>query len=135
MSNFNEGNTTEQMILDALQKNGWKYVAPEDLPRNPSEVIVESMFRAALVRLNPEIADDESRVDTVLYDLHRIITATNAHNLITQNELFKQKVFEQNTYPFGEDGRQISIDFFGTEVNGKSDLNEYVVTNLWELAK
>ena len=114
MPNFNEGNTTERMILDVLQKNGWRYVAPEDLPRNPSDVIVEPLFRAALARLNPEITEDESRADTALYDLHRIITATNAQNLITQNELFKQKVFEQNTYPFGEDGRQISIDFFGT---------------------
>ena len=131
MPNFNEGNTTERMILDVLQKNGWRYVAPEDLPRNLSDVIVEPLFRAALARLNPEIAEDESRADTVLYDLHRIITATNAQNLITQNELFKQKVFEQNTYPFGEDGRQISIDFFGTEINGKSDLNDYMVTNHW----
>ena len=31
----------------------------------------------------------------------------------------------------GEDGRQVSIDFFGTEINGKSDLNDYVVTNHW----
>ena len=30
MPNFNEGNTTERMILDVLQKNGWRYVAPED---------------------------------------------------------------------------------------------------------
>ena len=101
MPNFNEGNTTERMILDVLQKNGWRYVAPEDLPRNPSDVIVEPLFRAALARLNPEITEDESRTDTVLYDLHRIITATNAQNLITQNELFKQKVFEQNTYQIG----------------------------------
>lgn len=132
---FNEDNTTEQMIISALKKNGWTYIPPEEIERDPSDVLVEPMVKAALARLNPEIAEDESRADSVLYELRRLILSTNPQNLVTQNELFKQKIFEKNSYPFGEDGKQVSIDFFGTEINGKLDKNEYVVTNQWVYPK
>ena len=54
---FNESNTTEEMILSALQSVGWKYIPPDEMPRTDSDVIAESMLRNALIRLNPEIAE------------------------------------------------------------------------------
>ena len=56
---FNEDNTTEQMIITTLSKNGWEYIPPEELDREESDVMVESMVRNALIRLNSEIAADE----------------------------------------------------------------------------
>ena len=135
MAVFNEDNTTEQMILSTLIRNGWTYIPPEQLDRDYGDVMVESMVRSALIRLNSEIAADESRADEVIYKLRTLFLSTNAQNLITQNEAFKQLVFEKNSYPFGEDGKQVSIDFFGTEINGKLDLNSYVVTNQWVYPK
>lgn len=135
MAIFNEDNTTEQMIISTLTKNGWEYVAPEDLGRQESDVMVECMVRDALIRLNPEIAEDEDRADEIIYKLRGLFLSTDGNNLVTQNELFKQTVFEKNSYPFGEDGQQVSIDFFGTEVNGKANLNSYVVTNQWVYPK
>ena len=131
MPTFNEDNTTEQMLIATLSKNGWKYIAPEDLPRDPSDVIVEPMVRAALARLNPVIAEDESKADIIIHKIRTLLLSTNSQNLVTQNEEFKQMVFEKNSYPFDEDNRQISIEFFGTEINGMLDKNEYVVTNQW----
>lgn len=93
------------------------------------------MVREALIRLNPEIAEDESRADEIIYKLRTLFLSTNPQNLVTQNEAFKQMVFEKNSYPFGEDGKQVSIDFFGTEINGKLDQNQYVVTNQWVYPK
>jgi type I restriction enzyme R subunit len=49
MAVFNEDNTTEQMIIHALNKNGWEYIPPEKLDRQESDVIVESMVRNALI--------------------------------------------------------------------------------------
>ena len=118
MAVFNEDNTTEQMIISTLERNGWTYIPADQLDRDESDVMVESMVRAALIRLNPEIAEDESRADEVIYKLRTLFLSTNAQNLITQNEAFKQLVFEKNSYPFGEDGKQVSIDLFGTEING-----------------
>ena len=63
---FNEENTIEQMTLSALQGNGWNYIPAERLERQYSDVMVEPMVKAALIRLNPEIAEDPSRANEVI---------------------------------------------------------------------
>ena len=131
MPTFNEDNTIEQMTLATLQSNGWKYIPAEELPREYSDVMVESMVRNALIRLNPEIAAEPTRADEVIYKLRSLILSVQAHDLITYNEQFKKLIFEENSYPFGKDGRMIPIRFFGTLKKEDLELNEYVVTNQW----
>lgn len=128
---FNEDNTIEQMTLTTLKSNGWKFIPAEELSREYSDVMVETMVKEALIRLNPEIAEEPSRADEVIYKLRTIILTVQSHNLVTQNELFKKMVFEENSYPFGKDGRMIPIRFFGTMTKEDLALNEYVVTNQW----
>src|SRR5687768_12627679 len=77
---FNEANTVEQMILDAASglagtprrtaqqemplykreakrsEGTWAYLPWAEVPRSPSDVMVEKWVREALVKLNPEIA-------------------------------------------------------------------------------
>ena len=132
---FNEDNTIEQMAISTLSKAGWKYVEAENLDRDYTDVMVESMVKDALIRLNPAIAEEPSRADEVIYKLRALIMSTDENNLITQNEAFKRFAFEQNSFPFGKDGRAISVSFFGTEQNGMLDKNEYVVTNQWVYPK
>jgi len=131
MPTFTEDNTVEQMLITSLKSKGWKYIPAEALPRNYSDVMVEPMVKEALIRLNPEIAEEPSRADEVIYKLRTIILSVQAHNLVTQNELFKKMMFETNSYPFGKDGRMIPIRFFGTLTKENLALNEYVVTNQW----
>lgn len=128
---FNEDNTIEQMIIQTLQKSWWHYVPAEELPRKQNEVLVESMVKAALIRLNPEIAEDESRADQVIYKLRSLINTTKEHNLVSQNEKFKKLIFEENSFSFGKDGRMTPIKFFGTMTKEELEKNEYVVTNQW----
>lgn len=128
---FNEDNTIEQMIISTLRSNGWKYIPAEELPRMYSDVLVEPMVKEALIRLNPEIAEEPSRADEVIYKLRTLILSVQPHNLVTQNEIFKKMIFEENSYPFGKDGRMIPIRFFGTMRKEDLALNEYVVTNQW----
>ncbi len=130
-ANFNEDNTIEQMVIQALQRNGWKYISADKLPRLHSDVLVESMVKDALVRLNPAIAEEPSRADEVIYKLRAVILSVQAHSLVTQNEVFKKLIFEENSYPFGKDGRMIPIRFFGTLTKDDLALNEYIVTNQW----
>ena len=132
MSQFNEDNTVEQLFIDSLKKNGWKYIPADKLPRDLSDVIVEPMVKDALIRLNPEIAEDPSRADEVIYKLRAMLQPFPYDNLVAQNEAFKKKLFEENSYPFGEDGRSTSINFFGTKTKEEIANNEYVVTNQWE---
>ncbi|RFB41300.1 type I restriction endonuclease subunit R [Bacillus sp. RC] len=128
-------NDFERMLIENISKNGWKYIPAEELPRQHFDVIVEPMLREALIRLNPEIAEDPSRADEVIYKLRTVILSVQTHNLVTQNELFKKMVFEENSYPFGKDGRMIPIRFFGTLTKENISLNEYVVTNQWVFPK
>lgn len=130
-NSFNEDNTIEQMMISALQENGWRYIPSEELPRMYSDVLVEPMVKEALIRLNPEIAEDPSRADEVIYKLRTVILSVQPHNLVTQNEVFKKLVFEENSYPFGKDGRMVPIRLFGTMSKENLALNEYVVTNQW----
>jgi len=131
MAIFNEDNTIEQMVISTLKSNGWKYVSPSEMDRELSDVIVESMIKKSLIRLNPEIAIEPSRADEVIYKLRTLINSVQPHNLVTQNETFKKWIFEENSYPFGKDGRMVSIRFFGTISKENLALNEYVVTNQW----
>ena len=128
---FNEDHTTEQMIISTLKANGWKYVPAEELPRQYNDVLVEPMVRDALIRLNPEIAAEPSRADDVIYKLRSLILSTQAHDIVTRNEQFKKLIFEENSFPFGENGRMIPIRFFGTLTPDELQKNEYIVTNQW----
>ena len=128
---FNEDNTIEQMVITTLKNNGWKYIPADALPRMYSDVLVEPMVKEALIRLNPEIAEEPSRADEVIYKLRTVILSVQPHNLVTQNEVFKRMIFEENSYPFGKDGRMIPIRFFGTMRKEDLALNEYIVTNQW----
>lgn len=132
---FNEDNTIEKMVIQSLVNNGWTYISPEKLPREYSDVLVEPMVKDALIRLNPEIAEEPSRADEVIYKLRSLIISVQAHNLVTQNEIFKKLIFEENSYPFGKDGRMIPIKFFGTISKEELAKNEYVVTNQWIFPK
>jgi type I restriction enzyme R subunit len=135
MQIFNEDNTIEKMVLVTLQNVGWKYISPDDIKRDLSDVMVESMVKDALIRLNPEIAEEPSRADEVIYKLRTLINSVQPHNLVTQNETFKKWIFEENSYPFGKDGRMIPIKFFGTITKEELEKNEYVVTNQWSYPK
>ena len=128
---FNEDNTVESMLIDTLKANGWKYISADDLPRMHSDVMVEKMVKDALIRLNPEIAVEPTRADEVIYKLRSLILSVQPQNLATQNELFKKLVFEENSYPFGKNGRMTPIRFFGTMTKEALAQNEYVVTNQW----
>ena len=119
----------EELVYKTLQKNGWEYIPAEQLPRNYSDVLVEPMVKDALIRLNPVISEDPDRADVVLQRIRAIILSVEPHSLVTHNEEFKKMVFEKNSFPFGKDGRDVSIRFFGTD--NDFDKNEYVVTNQW----
>lgn len=118
---FNEDNTIEQMSVEALASLGWRYVAAEDLPRRHADVMVEPMVKDALIRLNPEIAEDPDRADEIIYRLRALIQSTSPQNLVSTNERFKKLVIEENSFPYGKDGRMVPIRFFGTAADGDLD--------------
>lgn len=143
---FNEENTIEQMILDTLcgkvQKNmvaedtplydgkikGWCFVSAEELPRQHSDMLVESMVRDALIRLNPEIKAKPDRADEVLYRLRTIPLSVQSEGLVRSNELFAEWLRAEKSMPFGEGGEHTPVRLIDFE---NLNNNDYVVTSQW----
>lgn len=143
---FNEENTVEQMVLDTLcggvtsnmvaeelasyggEIKGWRFVAAEELPRQHSDVLVESMVRDALIRLNPEIKDQPDRADEVLYRLRTIPLSVQSEGLVRANELFAEWLRGEKSMPFGERGEHTPVRLIDFE---NLSNNDYVVTNQW----
>lgn len=129
MAYFNEDNTVEQMLINAAGKCGWIYVEPQEVPRLPDEVLVTEWLVTALRRLNPITEDQAAQV---VYRLRAACSiGTNHEELINANDRFRRLLFEENSYPFGEDGENINIRFF----SDKPSENRCVVTNQWEFPR
>ncbi|MEI6702623.1 MAG: type I restriction endonuclease, partial [Deltaproteobacteria bacterium] len=132
---FSEADTVEQMILDAFAKRSgellpacWDYVPAIELPRQPGDVTVEPWMRDALIRLNPEIADQPDRADEVIYNLRACILSVQADGLVRANENFMSWLRGEKTMPFGPNGEHVPVrlvDFQALENN------RLTVTNQW----
>lgn len=146
MTYFNEENTVEQMVLDTLggsvsenmvaeerehyegEVKGWRFVPAEELSRQHSDVLVESMVRDALIRLNPEIKAQPDRADEVLYRLRTIPLSVQSEGLVRANELFAEWLRGEKSMPFGERGEHTPVRLIDFE---NLSNNDYVVTSQW----
>lgn len=128
MAYFNEENTIEQMFINAAGKCGWIYVEPQFVPRLPDEVLVVQWLMEALLALNPITPE---QAEQVIYKLRACITSGGSSDeLITANDKFRKLLFEENSYPFGENGDNINIRFFAKTDDAYK--NRCIVTNQWE---
>lgn len=152
---FNEANTVEQLILDAISErtgalasavrtpslpygkiqslsasnqHSWTYIPAIDIPRQTNEVMVEQWVREALVKLNPEIADEPDRADEVLYNLRACILSVQGDGLVRANENFTAWLRGEKTMPFGPNGEHVPIRLFDS---ANSANNRLRVTNQW----
>lgn len=153
---FNEANTVEQMILDAatslrsearasavredspagwggslggeLKPAKWTFVAPDKVPRQPGEVMVEGWVREALVALNPEIAAQPDRADEVIYALRAILLAVGGDGLVRANENFTQWLRGEKSMPFGPAGEHVPVRLIDFTEPVR---NRLTVTNQW----
>ncbi|MGA3267314.1 MAG: type I restriction endonuclease subunit R [Verrucomicrobiota bacterium] len=150
---FNESNTVEQMILDAVENLSlstavepmhepgaggslgeefkparWTYVPGLQVPRQPGDVMVESWLREALVKLNPEIAAQPDRADEVIYALRAILLSVQADGLVRANENFMAWLRGEKTMPFGRNGEHVSIRLVDAVQPAN---NRFTVVNQW----
>ena len=118
----------EKLVIDVCVANGWKYRPAAGIGRPERSVFLEGQLREALKRLNPCIAENPDYADVVVYRLRLLANTVLPHDLVTQNERFRKLVFEENSFPFGKDGRAVSVKFFDYD---NVDNNDFVVTNQW----
>ena len=129
MSTFNEDNTVEQLLISAAKKAGWRYVAASDIPRLQDEVLVIEWLMEALLKLNPITLE---QAEQVIYKLRSaVMSGSYTSELVNANDRFRKLLFEENSYPFGNDGDNINIRFFDEDMSK----NNCVVTNQWEFPR
>ena len=145
---FNESNTVEAYLYDLLSGPlksvpanvvrepqatygrshnglGWRRIASTDFPRQPQDVLVESWVRAALIRLNPEIATQPDRTDEVLYKLRAIVLSVRSDGLIRANEEMMAWIKGERSMPFGQNNEHVPVRLIDFD---NLDQNQYVVT-------
>ena len=130
---FNEINTVEQMILDAVTKHSgteatWTYLFGPQLPRQSTEVMVESWVREALIRLNGEIAAQPDRADEVIYNLRACILSVQADGLVRANENFMAWLRGEKSMPFGPNGEHVPVRLIDADTLAN---NRLTVCNQW----
>ena len=108
----------------------WKFVPAGELSRGVNEVLVESELKAALQRLNPEIAAQPTLADEVIYKLRAILISVNQTGLVRANEEFFKWLTGEKTMPFGPNNRHVPIRLldFDTLTN-----NSYIITNQYRI--
>jgi len=128
MSNFNESNTVEQIILETAAKSGWLYVHGSNIPRQLNDVMVEAWVREALIKLNPEIAAQPDRADEVIYQLRACILSVQSDGLVRGNENLMAWLRGEKTMPFGTNGEHVPARLFDSE---QMRNNRLTVANQW----
>jgi type I restriction enzyme, R subunit len=122
---FTEQNTVENYIRDLLVPLGWKFIPPNELPRQESEVMVEEYLKESLIRLNPTIKKDPVKAEEILYRLRAIILSVRGVGLVKTNEEFTRWLQNEKTMPFGERGEHVSIKLIDYE---NPNNNQFIIT-------
>ena len=114
------------MLLKAMKDVGWTYTFGPSLSRATTDVLVELDVVGALVKLNPEIAEEPARADEVIYKLRAVIQGVVGDGLVAANEKFMSWLRGEQTMPFGPNGQHTTIRLVDFD-----DLanNRFVVSN------
>ena len=104
---------------------GWHFLSVASLPREHHEVMAEAFVRDALIRLNPEIADDPDRADQVLQKLRAVVLAVRSDGPIRSNEEFTAWLRGERSMPFGENHQHTTVRLVDFD---SPENNQYVVT-------
>jgi type I restriction enzyme R subunit len=122
---FNEQNTVEDYIKDLLISHGWNFVPSSELNRKESDIFLEDLLTEALMKLNPEIKSDVTKVEEVLYRLRAIILSAKGTGLVRANEEFSKWLKNEKTMPLGEKGEHVSVNLIDYD-NPKN--NQFIIT-------
>lgn len=150
MTSFNELNSVEHFIihrltgvnlntLDGMVKEDegsygdepeWKYVEPELLHRQLTDVLIDKEIKEALCRLNPDIANQPERADEVIHKLRAILITVNSVGLVRANQEFARWLRGEMTLPFGRNNEHVAIRLidFGNLKN-----NSFILTNQFRM--
>jgi type I restriction enzyme R subunit len=104
----------------------WRYLSSQQIERGVNEVLLEKDLKAALIRLNPEIAEVPDRADEVIYKLRAILLAVSQIGLVRANEEFLAWCSGEKTMPFGPNNAHRPVQLIDFDDLSR---NDYLLTN------
>ena len=121
--------TIEEFVIELLQKQGWKYLSPEDQElerQDQSEVILKNRLKRALEIINPTVSEEDRE-----QSLRKVLNLPS-QNLIDNNEAFHRLLTEGiEIEVMGEEGikgdKVWLIDFDHPENNEFLVCNQFTV--------
>jgi type I restriction enzyme R subunit len=143
LNNVQEGNVVQEPVAEyensksevgslksEINNIRWRYVQSELLQRDVTDVLVEKEVKAALCRLNPDIALQPERADEVIHKLRAILIAVGNVGLVRANEEFARWLRGEVTMPFGKNSTHVNIRLLDFD-----DLrnNSYIITNQFQI--
>lgn len=143
---FNELNSVEHYIIHQLSgvnlnSKGvaegkstygaqWQYVSTTQINRTVNEVLLETELKDTLIRLNPEITQNNELAEEVIYKLRAILLSVQQIGLVKANEEFFKWMCGEKTMPFGENNRHVPVRLIDFE---DVTNNTYLVTNQYRV--
>lgn len=131
-ANLNEvhGNIVKEDAVTYGDEVKWKYVQPDLLQRDITEVFIEKDLKEALCRLNPVIAAFPDRAEEVIYKLRAILLSVNHVGLVRANEEFARWLRNEVTLPIGKNNEHVAIRLIDFEVLKN---NKFILSNQFKL--
>ncbi len=125
--NLNQAQTGVARVADSAM---WRYVQSDLLSRNIEDVLLEKELKAALCRLNPDIAANPEYADEVIHKLRAILITVNNVGLVRANEEFAKWLRGEVTMPFGAGGKHVAVKLIDFETVGN---NDFLLTNQFRI--
>lgn len=108
----------------------WKYVQPELLPREITDVFLEKELKESLIRLNPAIAANPERAEEVIHKLRAILITVGNVGLVRANEEFAWWLRGEISMPIGKDHEHVNIRLIDFD---NIDNNTFLLTNQFKI--
>ncbi len=108
----------------------WKYVQPELLPREITDVFLEKELKESLIRLNPAIAANPERAEEVIHKLRAILITVGNVGLVRANEEFAKWLRGEISMPIGNDNEHVNIRLIDFECINN---NTFLLTNQFKI--
>jgi type I restriction enzyme R subunit len=148
---FNEQNSVEHFIVHHLtgvnlntihngmahedavpyvDKTQWRYIQPDILPRDISDVLWEKELKDSLCRINPFIASNPERADDVIHKLRAIIITVGNVGLVRANEEFARWLRNEVSMPYGKNNQHIIVRLIDYDI---IENNSFILTNQFKI--
>ncbi|HEX2919559.1 MAG TPA: type I restriction endonuclease subunit R [Bacteroidales bacterium] len=108
----------------------WRYVQPEILQREVTDVLLEKELKVSLCRINPEIATQPSRADEVIHKLRAIIITVGNVGLVRANEEFSKWLRGEVSMPFGKNNQHVPVKLIDFD---NIQNNSFILTNQFKI--